>query len=581
MLLSGADDVEKFEGAFVKEIIPAERFDNYARITIPHSILSAIEADEYLDYPNVLTYLTASISSTLRRALGNRARAFQLTSPAPSSSASSSATTLTLGLLLDSAEAGRLVDQGPSAEDEPACIEFRSFWGDKSELRRFKDGAILESVVWEEFTTTGLGQQRNKVVGKLVKYILESRHSILAAHVDFFAGAMDHLIVEPFAIRRAVYLEDSVASNKGFGNIMGVFDALSKELTGLPDLPLTISAVQPSSPGLRYSTIFTPSPRRLKDFEKFPDSTKYIEVHDIILTLEGSGRWPEDLEGVQKIKAAFLAKIAEGLMELHTVVKAELAFDVSARAIDDNVSLEILTASGYAFRARIYYERSLLLLKSRNAQLLQSSEDIEDPSSALFNERFVHSPRHHAALATLQHHFTSYSPTVRLVKRWFSAHMLTSHFSLQHIELICASVFVDPSSLYEVPHSGAAGFARVMAKLASWNWRDEPMLVCLYAFAVATTSGRRPNFPSAEKVTARESFERLRLADPAVTDYAWRICTEEDAEGKVWGRGTDKVAASRARSLAKATLKTLNDGLMAGNLVVEVSRVMKGVESHA
>lgn len=552
------------------------------RITIPVSLLSATSEDEAaLDYASPVAYLISNLSSTLRCALGTRAKAFQLTNPSPASLPTKGAppTTeplvLTLGLLLDSAEAGRLVDQGPSAEDEAACAEFRAFWGAKSELRRFKDGAIVESVVWEEPSQGGLGQQRNKVVSQIVAYVLESRHGIPNADVDVFAGAMDHLLVEPEAIRRAIFLEDSVANNKGFGSIMGAFDAIVKELKELPDLPLEITAIQPSSAGLRYSTIFTPSPRRLKNFEQFPDSTKYIEVHDIILTLEGSGRWPDDLEGVQKIKAAFLAKIAEGLSGLHSIFKADVVFDLSARTLDDNVSLEILTATGFAFRARIYYERSLMLLQRRNAQLGLSTSVADSPLD-LYNERFVHAPRHHAALATLQHHFTSYSPTVRLVKRWFSSHMLSPSFPTDLLEILSASVFVDPSSPYEVPHSGATGFARVMEKLASWNWRDEPLVVALYSFSNATTAGRRPAFPTLAKAIAVAAFQEQRLSDPQIAEYAWKVCTEEDPAGKVWGRRTGKVMAGRVRGLARATLKTMNEGLVAGGLEVEVSSARFG-----
>lgn len=575
---------------------PAERFDNFARsvsllhfmqcfptshllrrITLSSSLLSSpLDPETSLDHSSPLAFVVSAMSSTLRRALGTRARAFLLTAPDSLSIAVKGPTSLPsqvvlhLGVILDATEAGRLVDQGPSAEDEHACAEFRAFWGSKSELRRFKDGAILESVVWDAQSHGGLGQQRNKVVSRIISYILGSRHSVPAASIDVFAGAMDYLIVEPEAVRRAIFLDDSVATSKGFGSIVGAFDALAKELKDLPDLPLSVSAVQPCSQGLRYSTIFTPSPRRLKEFGRFPDATKYIPVHDVLLTLESSGRWPDDLEGVQKIKAAFLAKIGEGLSKLHTIVRADVAFDMSALPFDDNVSLEILTSTGYAFRARIFYERSLFLLQNRAAKLGDAGVPSTDKSIDVYNERFVHGPRHHAALATLQHHFTSYSPTVRLVNRWLSSHMLTAYFPPELVEIISASVFIDPSSIYEPPQSGATGFARVMEKLASWNWRDEPMLVPLYSFSNATTSGRRATFPALRKAVARTAFESQRLRDPAVNEFAWMLCTEEDQEGRVWGRGTGRIAAARLRSLATATLKTMNDGLQTGSLSVEV-----------
>ncbi|ORY92788.1 Nrap protein-domain-containing protein [Leucosporidium creatinivorum] len=518
LLLSGLDDEVKFEGAFLRELREVERFDNFARITVPASLLaSSSTSDDALDYSDAVSHLTTSISYTLRRALGSRVRAFQLNAPSPTSipiggsAPAPSSITLSLGLLVDPVESSRVVDQGPSAEDEVACAEWSAFWGPKSELRRFKDGAIVETVVWDEMGPNGLGPQRNMVVSRIIKYILNHRHGVPAANIEVFAGAMDHLMVEPEAIRRAIYLEDSFATGKGFGNIMNAFDDLAK-------------------------------------FERFPDSIKYISTHDILLTLESSGRWPDDLEGVQKIKAAFLTKIGAGLEKNHQVIKAQVAFDLDARPVDDNVSLEILTSSGYAFRA---HRRSRI------------------PSLAAYDERFVDAPRHHAAIATLQHHFTSYSHTIRLVKRWFSSHMLLPFFDEELIEILVASIFIDAASPFDPPQSGATGFARVMEKLASWKWRDEALMVPLYTFSTATTSGRRATFPPAQKARAKAAFEKRRLEDGQVNEWAWVVATEEDVLGRVWGRRTDKVVAARARGLAKATLKTLNEGVTSGGLVVE------------
>lgn len=56
---------------------------------------------------------------------------------------------VTLGLLLDTDHAYSIVNMGPPA-DSPKAAEFHSFWGDRSELRRFQDGSINEAVVWME-----------------------------------------------------------------------------------------------------------------------------------------------------------------------------------------------------------------------------------------------------------------------------------------------------------------------------------------------------------------------------------------------------------------------------------------------
>ena len=38
---------------------------------------------------------------------------------------------------------------------QAASKKFRQFWGEKSELRRFRDGAIVEAVVWDEAPMVG------------------------------------------------------------------------------------------------------------------------------------------------------------------------------------------------------------------------------------------------------------------------------------------------------------------------------------------------------------------------------------------------------------------------------------------
>ncbi|CAM9915213.1 unnamed protein product, partial [Choristocarpus tenellus] len=66
---------------------------------------------------------------------------------------------LTVGLVIDGVLSGRVVDKGPPAEDTQGATKFRQFWGDKSELRRFKDGSIVEAVVWK-----GQGALKHRVV---------------------------------------------------------------------------------------------------------------------------------------------------------------------------------------------------------------------------------------------------------------------------------------------------------------------------------------------------------------------------------------------------------------------------------
>lgn len=48
--------------------------------------------------------------------------------------------------------------------------EFCDFWGEKSEMRRFKDGTIHEAVLW---TSSPCQSDRRLVCKKIVQYVLE------------------------------------------------------------------------------------------------------------------------------------------------------------------------------------------------------------------------------------------------------------------------------------------------------------------------------------------------------------------------------------------------------------------------
>ena len=49
---------------------------------------------------------------------------------------------------------------------------FQQFWGDKVDLRRFKNGRICESVLWTDNTNVSTCHKRN-IIKKIVAHILE------------------------------------------------------------------------------------------------------------------------------------------------------------------------------------------------------------------------------------------------------------------------------------------------------------------------------------------------------------------------------------------------------------------------
>ncbi|KAK1324081.1 hypothetical protein QJS10_CPA02g01160 [Acorus calamus] len=163
---------------------------------------------------------------------------------------------LLIGILASSHEKiFRVVDIGPDAEDKLEVIKFRKFWGEKAELRRFKDGVIAEST-------------------------------------------------DPISFS---------------GGLLEAFEVLSKRLRSVEDIPLKISSVQPLDSAFRSMAVFPPQPHLLAEGKSNDGrrSTKYISTCikslEVMIQLEGSGSWPMDEVAIEKTKTAFLLKIGESL----------------------------------------------------------------------------------------------------------------------------------------------------------------------------------------------------------------------------------------------------------------------------
>ncbi len=59
----------------------------------------------------------------------------------------------------------------------PKAVEFRSFWGEKSELRRFHDGAINEAVVWDKEPEKAY-QDKTTICHRVIQYLLQRLGSL-------------------------------------------------------------------------------------------------------------------------------------------------------------------------------------------------------------------------------------------------------------------------------------------------------------------------------------------------------------------------------------------------------------------
>ena len=328
------------------------------------------------------------------------------------------------------------MDHGPAADepDQSTMNRFREFWGDKAKLRRFKDGRIVESVVWDVKTA----DERAHVPAMVVRHILGRHFGIGEDVVQTCMAAFDSVLRLPESISQ-MYQGSAVST--GFKGAIGAFDGLVKAIKALDDeLPLAVLNISPTTEHLRYTSVFTPVPLPATLASSMPENGRYLSPMEIILEFEKSSRWPDDLRAIQKIKLAFFERVATVLMTSIQGLKATVIIGdgVSSSEIQDNVRLELVTPEGWAFSARIWHSREVTLLdriidnKSRvlphvttkpaetqNGKVYQEALEAKE----VYTRRFIHAPRHHRAVASPCHHFIAYAGTVRLVKRWLAVIM--------------------------------------------------------------------------------------------------------------------------------------------------------------
>ncbi|TFK21369.1 pre-rRNA processing protein Utp22 [Coprinopsis marcescibilis] len=553
------------------------RFDVVLRVDISGARARDSSVHETLDRGSAFQQLIFRLDSLLRQALGPRVKAVSLLLPSTSTSSPSMRplsqanpsipTSLFLGLILAPEHAFQLVQHGPAAEDQitPELAAFRELWGTKSEVRRFKDGRITESVVWDVRNA----DERSHVPAMVVKHILGWHFGIGEDKVQSWQAEYDGIVKLPKEISSR-YAE-VVGNGIGFKGALQAFDGLVKAIKALDEeLPLALVNASPISDYLRYTSAFSPVPLTPSLAASLPPTGRYHQPIDIVLEFEKSGKWPDELRAIQKIKLAFFEQIAASLMGSVNGLKAAVVLGsgntTDSNELTDKAYLEITTPEGWAFRARIWHDREATLLdrilddKGPLAHIAVSKQKRQEErkgqeyldavvAKELYAQRFIHAPRHHRAIASLCHQYSAFPGTCRLVKRWLASHwLLGGHVSEEAVELLCAQFFVGDGKLVgaetesnipvpnSVPSTKERGFAAVIRFLSEWKWEDGPIFVCLY--------GPRPTGEDSKAGTA------------AGSDGVWTLSTEVDHEGKMWTkRGPDAIVARRIRALAGATRK--------------------------
>ncbi|XP_008840690.1 nucleolar protein 6 isoform X1 [Nannospalax galili] len=412
--------------------------------------------------------------------------------------------TLTLGLLLRPEGLTSVLELGPEA-DQPEAADFRQFWGSRSELRRFQDGAIREAVVWE----AGSMSEKRLIPHQVVSHLLALHTDIPDTCVHYVGGFLDALIQGP--------KESSSTGEEALAVAVRCYDDLSRLLWGLEGLPLTVSAVQGAHPVLRYTEVFPPAPvrpaysfyRHLQERASLlPRLDKpcpaYVEPMTIVCHLEGSGQWPQDAEAVRRVRAAFQLRLAEVLTTQHKLL-------CRATATHTDVLKD-----GFVFRIRVAYQREPQILKEvRSPEGMISLRDT--PASLRLEKDTRLLPLLTSALHGLQQQHPAFSSVARLAKRWVRAQLLGEGFTDESLDLVVAALFLHPEP-FTPPSSPQAGFLRFLYLVSTFDWKNNPLIVNL-----------NNELTAEELVEIRSGFLAARTQLPVMV-----IITPQDCKSSVW-----------------------------------------------
>ncbi|KAG0236782.1 hypothetical protein BGW42_002650 [Actinomortierella wolfii] len=556
---------DKFEALFLKRVDnPILRFDNVIRCKVPHNVAHSKRYTQQvaLDHPSAYEYFARSIVPILKQGLTDRV--FLVTcryDPIPAWGLNNERPELidnsyiTIGLLLNHETSTRLVDMGPAPEDEEAAQAFRELWGDKAELRRFKDGSILESVVWEAQGT----EARHLIVGQMVAYLLKHQLHVPIDSVQYWAGQLNKYIQYHKNVPERLYDNEKAAAG-GFQTVLTAFESLTKAIKTAEDLPLTVTHTSLASPAGRLSSTFLPTPRNLNSpANSYPDTAQYVEPMDVVIQFETSTKWPDNLKAIQRMKTAFYLRLAQKLKYKGMV--ATVVEETEEETIVQNGYMDVRVAPGFVFRCRISYEREIVLcekvLTDRKAS--HSLKEQHQRALDIYNHYFVKTPMHTFQMHALCHKHPALSQTIRLTKRWLSAHWLAPFIREEVAELLAAYVFIDTAP-WAAPASGFTGFARVLNLLVTWDWKNDPLIVDLTGeMTLSQREEARKNFHQTRKSGLATGATAVPNASTLDEHAAMFIATDKDLASKWWTwTSPSKMILRRLQALAKASLGHLN-----------------------
>eukprot|EP00127_Corallochytrium_limacisporum_P005133 Clim_evm39s199 gene=Clim_evmTU39s199 len=399
---------------------------------------------------DMMAALGYRIEEVLRQGLGQRAKVVRVTNMLTGSDKSKTFdVTCRVNCVFDPEHAFRMVDTGPRADDDAAVELFRKFWGERAELRRFKDGSIVEAVVWQ-----GNHNRRHAIIGQIMRFVLRRQLAECVVNVDGdLMTVLDPLI--------SLDDENGDASPSISAQTANVFELLTSRMRSLSGMPLRILDIHPLSPHLRHTALHASTAIHSGE------DGKYFDLIDALIVVEGSGKWPSDREQSRAMLGAYAVQLMNAMEEQIEDVTGYF------RQNDSEDAFELVV---------VHQQRSFRFLLQPIFHKEDEADEDDAPTSDYYCGPFSRIARQHAChIKQMALTYPSFSRMVRLALRWFDSQILLGDaaselLTQEAIEMIISYLYLHPGR-FQRPNSVPCGFLRLLSFFANTESFVDPLVV--------------------------------------------------------------------------------------------------------
>jgi U3 small nucleolar RNA-associated protein 22 len=137
------------------------------------------------------------------------------------------------------------------------------------------------------------------------------------------------------------------------------------------------------------------------------------------------------------------------------------------------------------------------------------------------------------------------------------------HLTEELVELIALKPFVDPAQ-FDSPSSVENGFLKILNFLASWNWKEDPLILDLSAREDDDEEQAEIVSKLSDKLTVqsyqqiKSNFDNIRKQDPQGLRTQFFVASRIDKSGILWSKGIPLPIAARLTALSKVATQLIN-----------------------